>query len=193
MRLFIGIPLPEGTKREINGVVNQLKDCHLPIKWEKEEKWHVTLKFLGEVKDNEISNLKSPACRQAGQISKSISAINPFFLKLEKVGYFYKRHLVVWVSVGGQVDTLKKLHRQLEENLAEIGFPKEQREFKGHITIGRGKKLSNQQLKELQEAIFDLKLPKFSEFKVKQINLYQSILKPEGSEYLIIEEFILGK
>ena len=175
MRLFIGIPLPEGTKREVNQVIHQLQKLSLPIKWELEEKWHVTLKFLGEADREKVSSITKE--------------IQPFFLKPEKVGYFYKRHLVVWVSVTGQVEVLNKLHKKLEESLASIGFLKEEREFKGHITVGRGKKLSSQQLRDLQEAIFNLKSPKFSEFKVKQINLYQSILKPEGSKYSIISEF----
>lgn len=198
MRLFIGIPLPDGVRKEMSHLIGQLKTRGLPIKWEEEEKLHVTLKFFGEVEDG----VKSPSATTPQgkrineikiQIEKAIKEIPQFFLKPEKVGYFYKNHLIVWVSVGGQMEVLKKLHQNFEENLAEIGFPKEEREFQGHITIGRGKKLSPQQLKELQKAFFELKLPKLSEFKVGQINLYQSELKPERSRYLIVKKFILGK
>lgn len=186
MRLFIGIPLPEGAKREISSVVNQLKDFHLPIKWEREEKWHVTLKFLGETEESQIVNIKN-------QIAKSTLNCGPFFLKPEKVGYFYKGHLIVWVSVNGQLEVLKKLHQQLEENLTEIGIQKEEREFKGHITVGRSQKISSPELKQLQQAILKLKLPKFSEFKVNKINLYKSELKPKGSEYSLVEGFDLSQ
>ena len=52
MRTFIAIELPQETKNFLNNTQEQLKQARADVKWVSPGNIHLTLKFLGEIKES---------------------------------------------------------------------------------------------------------------------------------------------
>jgi 2'-5' RNA ligase len=84
---------------------------------------------------------------------------------------------------------MKKLAGAIDNVLYNIGFKKEQREFKGHLTLGRVKGAQNKE--KLLAIIKELEGVKLGSFKVNEIVLIASELTPEGPKYSVVKKFSL--
>ena len=51
LRLFIAIEIPAAIRSDIASAVRELKTANADIRWEQTEKIHITLKFLGDTKE----------------------------------------------------------------------------------------------------------------------------------------------
>ena len=78
-RLFIGIPLTDEARRGIEGVMKNLDKKHWKVKWEPEEKWHITMAFFGEMGENQADQVK--------QVLRELES-KPFRLKLRGLGRY---------------------------------------------------------------------------------------------------------
>jgi 2'-5' RNA ligase len=137
---------------------------------------HLTLKFLGDIKTDDIDTIGS-AMKAAAE------GCAPFTLTAGGIGFFpgIKRPRVVWVGVGGQFQPLFALQRNLEEHLAAAGFPKDKRSFKGHLTLGRFREGPDPAaVGRIMQAYSDFGK---EEFAVHRIVLFKSDLKPSGALY----------
>lgn len=182
-RLFIAINLPEKVKADLENIIRVLEKRGDPIRFEKTEKMHITLKFLGFA-----SETKNPELRTKLKIiSKKCSR---FYLRLLKIEYFSGGHFVLYVGVKGETDVLEDIREGVETAFAEMGFPKERQEFTPHITIGRGKGRQPVSVwKKIGEKLVKIKLPEYETFMVESIDLMESKLTKEGSEYKIVQSF----
>jgi 2'-5' RNA ligase len=99
------------------------------------------------------------------------------------VGVFpdLRRARVIWTGVWGDVQALFAVQRDLESHLEDLGFPKENRPFKGHLTLGRVKgRLDSTKLREALEGLRDFQT---ESFVVQSLVLFQSTLSPQGAVY----------
>lgn len=196
MRTFIAIELSENLKNFLAELI-KVKANLEGISVVKKENFHITLKFLGEVEDRIIPNLSKILISIANQFE-------PFSLKLTHPGVFPDkiRPKVIWIGTENN-DTLKKLAKQIDERVHELGFQKENREYKSHITLARvknyqnGRYLFQQILKNFSEYTSNLNFQNGSdqrlEIFVKDFVLMKSTLTPQGSIYEILERFPLCK
>ncbi len=176
LRTFIAIDLPEHIRSTVAGVQEHLKTDVPGVNWVHPENIHLTLKFLGDVHQDDLGRIREA-------MAAAISDIRPFFLGPAGIGAFpgLNRPRVIWVGIHGQTDVLKTLHRRVEDDLAASGFEKEERNFAGHLTIGRVKgKINPVCLIDSIGAIKDFKTEMFT---VDRIILYKSDLKPKGAVY----------
>jgi 2'-5' RNA ligase len=113
-------------------------------------------------------------------------------LKIEKLGVFpgARRPLVIWCGVTGDVEKLSVLQKQLDNDFAGIGFPRENRPFRAHLTIGRIKDPSG--LTGISEALTKYNAFAAGEFSCKELILFQSRLTPQGAIYTKLAEFALS-
>lgn len=189
-RLFLAISLPEKVKNRLAALQKELAKSQADVRWVRPEGLHLTLKFFGQVPEEKIERLSSV-------ITKVIEALKPgpMHLGLKGVGTFPpggRAPRVVWVGLYGRLDTLAKLQNALEEAFAKWGFEKEKRRFVPHITLGRVK--SKRRVDRLREEVLRLQEKEFfapQEIEVKELTLYQSILKPTGAVYLPLKKFPL--
>ncbi len=184
MRTFIAIELDEEIKERLYFFLLELKRISQNIKWVKKEAMHLTLKFLGEIKEEKRIKIES--------ILETVSnKFSPFPVRLQGTGTFppgKKNPRVIWVRIE-ENQSLKSLQAELEDELEKLGFPKEKREFHPHLTLGRVKAPSYlggllTQLERERETLF-------GEMKAHKITFFQSILKPTGAEYKALSEFRL--
>jgi 2'-5' RNA ligase len=185
MRLFIAINIPESLEKKIEDLLEQLRKDPSDIKWVNPKDIHITLKFLGEVGQEDVERLKQSLRDIAERFKR-------FDVELSGVGGFPDRRYprVIWIGVRAG-ETLQALAREIEEAAFGIGIPKEARKFKAHLTLGRvrSKGISI----KLQQALERLKDNPFGRFSVEGFSLIESLLTKEGPIYTILEEFQLGR
>ena len=190
VRSFIAIELPDELKVGLTQLEAQLKMSKQPwVKWVNPYSIHLTLKFLGSIAVDRISEITSA-------MEGAIQGISPFRLEVKDLGVFpnLRRVQVAWVGISGEVDKLSQLQQHLESNLARLGFAPETRPFTPHLTLAR---LRNQaSLDERQsfgQLIANARFEAAYTIKVDAINLMRSQLTREGAIYSQINSVKLKK
>jgi 2'-5' RNA ligase len=182
MRCFIAIDINEKIREGLTILQNKLQaeaDVEKgDVKWVDPHTIHLTLKFLGEIKDQQLADVCS--------ITKDVVGRHEGFeLDVESVGCFGGRSArVLWVGAGQGCDNLLKLQKDLEQQLASAGWPEEHREFTGHLTLCRIKdSKAGLKLAQLVDKYKDFKLGTIS---VDSLSVYQSDLTPKGPIYTLL-------
>lgn len=146
------------------------------IKWVDPAKLHITLRFLG---DTDPGQLKAA--------SRILEDTVPRFGKPEilfrGMGVFrnVRDPRVLWIGMDpGPV--LPELKLALDRQLAGIGFPAEERGFRPHLTLGRIKFIRDRDA--LGELLGEYSNTVFQKDRIDEMVYYESILRPEGPEYL---------
>ncbi len=133
VRTFIALDFDDDLKKVLSNIQNKIKINSFKGSWVNNENFHLTLKFLGEIDEKQGEII--------GNILKSISEKNfAISLRLDELGYFNKRkdqYGVIWVGIKGEIDKLNKIYDIIEEDMEPLGFKKEKRPFRPHITLGR--------------------------------------------------------
>lgn len=183
IRSFIALELPEPVIEHLISVQLKLEMSQGKINWEKKDKLHVTIKFLGDVTENnlvKISNL----------LEILVQRFNTFELSLDRLGYFKSNGIprILWAGLNENCN-LTKLAGEIDILCSEFGFEREKRKFKPHITLLRIKNegiIKN--LKPIEKIDFgELK------FEAEKVTLFQSILSRNGSVYKPIKSFLTNK
>ena len=185
-RIFIAINLPE--KIRIRLVNYQKKWPELPIRWTKKDNLHITLVFIGYVKDEEIPEI----CK----ITKEIAEKNTgFTINLNKICYGPPKKMpprMVWVS-GEKSEELTRLQKGLENSFLSSPVKKpvkqEKRLYSPHITLGRIRRWEFRQIEpeERPSVNEDISLS----FEVNSIEIMESRLKRTGAEYAVLNSYTL--
>ena len=175
-RCFIAIDLPRDAINEIKRIQKLIEKQRLFAgKFTEPENLHLTLKFLGEISDEKIEEVKNRL--------KEIK-IDKFNAELGEVGVFSKQFIrIIWIKLNGKVFGLQKSVDEALEGL----FEKEER-FMSHITIARVKNTVDK--KKLFEYLESINPPKIS-FKVEKFYLKESELTSEGPVYEDVGEYKL--
>jgi len=153
------------------------------IKWVEEHNLHLTLKFFGDTEEARI-----PAIRRA---LKAAAERSPGFeLELKGTGIFGSRYdpRVIWFGIEPN-PSLQDLYANLWEELGNLGYVPDSQNFVPHLTIGRVKYIRDKRF--FQEAVQQYRDEYIQKETVRELYLYESILRPEGPVYKIIENFVL--
>lgn len=181
IRSFIAISMPSAVLAAIEKVQDTIRELGLDIRWVRKEGIHLTLKFLGDIDFDHVGQVQAA-------MERATKGSSPFTLKGEGVGVFpdLRRPRVVWAGMSGDVDVLNALQGDLESELKRLGFPKEKRRFKGHLTIGRVKgRLDRTKLAEALKALGDFQTQSFT---AESLVLFQSDLRSGGAVYTKLVE-----
>jgi len=172
MRAFIAIDISEQVKEEIKKIQALLPEFF--GKKTELENLHLTLKFLGEVEEAKIKEVREKL-REV--------KLQKFEAVIDKIGVFSEKFIrIIWIHMS-HCDKLQKL---VDEKLEGL-FGKEKR-FMSHLTIARVKSLKNK--KEFLKSISGMKI-KPSKFVVEKFKIKKSTLTEKGPIYETIEEFNL--
>lgn len=187
MRLFIALPLPDEVEQFLSNVILDLKQKRGRVKWVASKNIHLTMKFLGETDENKveaiIKSIESVAAKH-----KSVECT------IDRIGGFpnLRRPRVIWTGIENKEDNIDKLEAiasDTEDEMARLGFEKENRKFKSHLTLGRIKDARD--LYELTNYLDGYQLhPK--EILFDRIVLFKSTLTPHGPIYERLYETELG-
>jgi RNA 2',3'-cyclic 3'-phosphodiesterase len=184
IRAFIAVELPVEIK-------NNLRECQArlqsssgnQVKWVDPEIIHLTLKFMGNINVTDVNPVTTAMLDAAVQG-------HSFKLQIQNWGAFpnLNRVQVIWVGLGGDLAILLELQKNLENNLAKLGFVTEARPFAPHLTLGRVRDTASSIDKQnIGKAIAALKVESILTFPVISLNLMQSKLRPQGPEYTCLK------
>ncbi|HEV2705393.1 MAG TPA: RNA 2',3'-cyclic phosphodiesterase [Pyrinomonadaceae bacterium] len=185
-RVFFAVELPRSVRESAGEHLSHLRARAPQVRasWERPEKMHVTLKFVGEVALQRIEELK----RAAGE---AVADVSPFELKIEGTGAFPPRGepRVLWLGVTDASGELSRLQARLEEACAREGFKREQRAYRPHLTVARLRSpTGTRTLAALhRESAFETE-----PFTVSELVLVRSQLSPAGSVYTTVSRHALN-
>jgi 2'-5' RNA ligase len=180
VRAFIAIELDAGIKDQLQTLIGQLKASRADVRWVNAGGMHLTLKFLGEIDDGQALRIK-------GILSEIARRHPPFPLSLERTGAFpdETRPRVLWVGFAAAPELLA-LQEEIDRSLEAEGFEREKRGFTPHLTLGRVK--GPDRVPQAMAALGRHREASFGAMTVKKVALFESLLRPEGAEYMIIFE-----
>jgi 2'-5' RNA ligase len=188
IRLFIALPLPDPIRAELHELAERLrKGFHFAgcvARWLPPESYHLTLAFLGNQPASMVERCQS-------SIDRTVAAYAPQRMELKKLGVFphWGRPSVLWTAIRDRSHQLPQLHRDLNDRLTFLGYQPEDREFFPHITLARFK--GSRGLKSAEKVVGDHLGFTIGPFVAPEINLYQSILRPEGACYEVLSRHSL--
>lgn len=157
------------------------------IRWVQDEQLHFTVKFLGEQPEDRVSEAILAA-------RKAALACSSFDLALGGLGAFPSagRPRVVWIGAVSGASPFTELARKLDRELSKIGFEPESRPYVPHLTLARTKSREGEkEAARLLEGAGDV--GEVATERIASFVLMQSKLSPKGSEYSVIEEFLLAR
>jgi 2'-5' RNA ligase len=187
LRVFCAIELPKEVRERAANHVRNLRSALSDARasWPRAENLHLTLKFFGEIASNRVETLSQAVARAA-------QASQPFKLRIEGTGAFPPRGAprVLWLGVIDSSGSLAQLQSHLEDECESLGFPRESRPFRPHLTLARIR--SPQGARALaklhQEMSFEA-----VEFPVTELILMRSELSAGGSRYTAISRKALAE
>ena len=180
IRLFVALKIHDVVKSEIFNHCYVASENPSNYRWEAREKVHLTLKFIGEVKEEFLPNIIDEL-----EFVKNYSA---FDCIVSRFGFFFRDNepKILWCNLETD-DSIISLVDEINNRLRKFDIEIERRKFKEHLTLLRIKdKVSEKFIKRLKEYKFDP-----IEFNANQIALIQSVLKQSGSEYKILKIYEL--
>jgi RNA 2',3'-cyclic 3'-phosphodiesterase len=182
MRLFIGIELPHDVHQHLTRVRDILKTRIARASFTRDENLHITLKFLGEVDSRGADNLiESLEHIRAG------GAINVF---ADKIECFPQRGPVriIAAGFGGDIAGISSLHRAIEQRCQKLGFDRETREYRPHVTLARARPTLAVQVRRDAEDSCAACYPGPA-LGIERFALFESKLSSAGAQYTVIKCF----
>jgi len=188
-RLFIAVNISDAIQHHIFVFQDELREKIKGVTWVKKNALHLTLKFLGEVSEENMAKL-SEELAALGEKNSS------FAMEIKGTGVFpnWKAVKVFWAGVEQGAQQLRDLSQELEQRLAGLGCAKEQKDFNPHLTLGRIREHQGvpQQKTSILQAYFNQKKDfSFGVQKTAGLTLMQSTLTPEGAVYKQVQSFNL--
>ncbi len=185
LRVFCAVELPEEVRSEAAGYIARLRGefPRLKVGWDRAEKLHLTLKFLGELEGERVERLSAAASRAA-------DFAPPFEIAVEGTGLFPPRGLarVLWLGVRDERGGLARLGERLEDECAAEGFAREKRAFHPHLTVARLRHPEGvRPLASLHAASEFASAP----FRVSEFVIMRSQFGPGGSRYSVLSRHTL--
>ncbi len=165
----------EKLKREISGAVS----------WTRPEGQHLTLKFLDNISLADVENISVFG-------KKRTDTHAPFTLSVERLGVFpdVRKPRVLWSGIAGQTGELLAIQSALEADFEALGFARENRPFRPHLTLARLKAFKA--TGGIQTVLGRHGHFNAGEFVVRELILFQSHLSAKGASYTKLAVFELA-
>lgn len=184
IRAFIAVPTSEEIRTLVGDLEGNLAGVGADVKWVKPHNVHITLKFLGNVTQADVDSL-------INTIPGVLEGVSAFDVQVSGTGTFPPGRWprVVWVGLTEGKEHLAGLGARVEGACASLGFEKEKRPFRPHLTIGRVRR-GSRALPDLAEQVGSITFNPLK-LRVDEVNLVRSRLSPQGPTYTILESFAL--
>ena len=179
IRTFIAVEVTPTIRSRLVAMQRELASTAQEVKWVEEDNLHVTLKFLGQVDEREVHTV----CRLA---QEAVAGQDPFEMTVAGIGAFpnANRPRVIWAGVTAGGPELIRIHANLEQALRAQGYPREDRPYTPHITLGRIRQITpNSQLAAALEQHQDWE---GGHTLVREVLVMASELGSDGPHYTVM-------
>lgn len=176
VRTFIAIEMPDGVKAAVKDIQAELIKTRADVAWTSPEGLHLTLKFLGDVQASRIEELTAA-------VASAIEGVGAIELGVSGIGVFPNQRAprVVWLGLSGELDKLRTLNEKIEDACTRLGYKREDRPFKPHLTLGRVKSPGGQA--RLTKILAMLEHVTTEGFTADRVSIIRSDLNPDGAIY----------
>ena len=186
LRTFVAVEITQAIRKRAGELIAALAGTSADVKWVEPHNLHLTLKFLGEVHQNELAQVCQAVARGA-------AAVDPFELEVRGAGAFPNavRPRTVWLGAGEGSEPMVVLHDRVEAALAKLGYREEHRRFQTHLTIGRvrGAGPGIAELGQLLQQQADFAAGRMT---VGKVAIFASTLTADGPVYELLGNGPLG-
>jgi 2'-5' RNA ligase len=180
MRAFVAIDLPGAIHAELKRRQAGFRAACPDARWAHPEGIHLTLKFLGEIPGDRVK-----------KVTEALAELGPFenfSVEVKGFGFFPdpRRPRVFWVGVEAP-SALGELAGRVEDSMEKLGFARENRAFRPHLTLARFKNPRPQPA--LSDMLSGQGEATLGRFDVSEFFLFESKLSPHGAEYRKVMRF----
>ncbi|MBV6520233.1 MAG: RNA 2',3'-cyclic phosphodiesterase [Gemmatimonadaceae bacterium] len=184
MRLFVAINLPDGLRDLVDTIVAPARERLPSVRWVPAERFHLTLKFVGDC--------TAERAQELGVALHSVAAVSPrLSCTVGGAGVFpnFRRPRVVWLGV--QQPLIVKIASELDRALGRLGIPVEARPYVPHLTVGR----LDRDLRDAELAVlagWARSVGHVGELPVRSVELMESAQERGGRAYTLVTQAHMG-
>jgi 2'-5' RNA ligase len=179
-RLFVAVPLTDDATAAVAAVVDSIRAGEPEgrgVRWVRLEGLHLTLRFLGPTPDDRVADL-------AAAVESVARDAEPFTITIRGAGSFPPtgRPRTIWLDIRDGVESLEGLASRLDDRLAGLGWDRDRRPFRAHLTLARadGVRAGPATVAALTAAAADLAI----ESRIDRIILFESITGSGRARYV---------
>jgi RNA 2',3'-cyclic 3'-phosphodiesterase len=180
-RVFIAIAIPEALERQLVRFQEELAPAIPGCRWTSALPFHLTLAFLGDVPNSDLSAICRVVAASAGEIER-------FEIEVKGVGVFPSaiKPRVIWAGVTApNLKLLFDLQESFVYSLAGIGHRPDDQRFHPHVTLGRIKHQRHGP-GDLTGIIERYRLWSAGQYTVTDVEVFASTLGPTGPAYNVL-------
>ncbi|MDO4630665.1 MAG: RNA 2',3'-cyclic phosphodiesterase [Planctomycetia bacterium] len=180
IRTFIGVEIAEKSRNQTGNFAKKLMDLDVDMKWEPVHKYHVTLKFLDEIPNEEVNDI-------CVRVQRAVRDFPSFTLGLRGAGAFpnIEKPRNVWVGVHEGREEITELARRVDLAMQEVGFPRELKPFTPHVTLGRLRR-ATPGLADLSEKLAQYDNVDLGKSYIRHVTVFASHMARSGSSYTVL-------
>jgi 2'-5' RNA ligase len=131
MRIFIGVAFSTKTKESLYELQRSWLDHAVSKKPTLYNNIHLTLKFIGELNENEIEDLKH-------SLDEHLQNQKSFNIKIGDIGSFIKDDKeIVWAGITDGKKTLMALQSVIVKAISNANIITKKEKYNPHITLAR--------------------------------------------------------
>jgi RNA 2',3'-cyclic 3'-phosphodiesterase len=190
VRAFIAVDFPPNILKKIADITAFFKTLtpEKSLKWVETNNLHLTIKFLGEIEENIVAQVKLT-------LSQALMDHNCFDIEINGLGMYPNKNnpKVIWLGITG-TNPLTQIYKVLNRELTALDIPPERRAFSPHLTIARLRRhTDHKQTHQIGEILSGYKVDSLGATTIDQVHLYQSVLTPSGPIYTLLHSVALNQ
>ncbi len=172
VRAFIAVEVR--ADRRLASLLEELKKQSVRLKAVEAGNIHLTLKFLGEIDDEQVKRISEDMA--------FLGDIWVFSVFMNGIGAFpsVKRPRVIWIGIN-ESGTLRRIWAEIEDISERAGIKRDIQDFSPHITLARVKDFKNSW--KVGDFIEKHREDSFGELPIEEIKLKKSVLTRQGPIY----------
>ena len=183
IRAFVAVLLEDRLREAVGSLVERLRPLCAAVAWVPARNLHLTLQFLGDQSEERLAEAEAALVEAA-------AASAPLEVTLHGIGAFpgLERPRILWVGLAQGALEMRQLQAGVADALSARGFPKEERPWHPHLTIGRvhdERRWRRAAIAPLRAALAEAAGTTFGGQRVAEVALMRSDLSPNGARYTV--------
>jgi 2'-5' RNA ligase len=183
IRSFVSILLTDTLREAAASAIERLRPLGRAVAWVPPQNLHVTLQFLGDQSEDRLAEAEAA-------LEEAVGSSAPIDVTFHGIGAFpgLVRPRILWVGIAHGALEVRALQARVSDALAARGFPREERPWHPHLTIGRvfdDRRWRRDAGPELQSALARAAATSFGTQRVTEVALMRSDLSAAGARHTL--------
>jgi 2'-5' RNA ligase len=187
--LFVATPVPATVRDAVSSLVDEVRGAGDPtvrdVRWVRLDGLHLTIRFLGPTREEGVPDV-------AAAVDRAARGLAPFDVVIAGGGAFPSaaRPRALWLGIADGAAELAATAAALDDALAEVGWAREDRPYRAHLTLARsdGVRSGPQVARRLIEAASAFR----QAFRAESLVLFESLSGGGPARYVPLHEASIG-